>query len=215
MAAPKTPPLTPESLYAEAHARQFASKADAEAHFQKVLGPGRPRYGRMPLLPRALATLAGLLCFALASLVLLRHDLGAIQQQINLDRGVGILVVFLDEQSTALFKPEALPKYRHCMSRSSRTCWVLLQDVRTRPEIMVNPETRVQDACRRATGVTSRFGLEPDFEFALATNAAKTEATQCVLKNRSTLQSLDFLEFGHLALAVLLDLLGLAAFLLL
>jgi hypothetical protein len=215
MAAPKTPPPTPESLYADAHARHFAAKADAEAHFQKILGPGRPRYGRMPLLPRALATLVGLLCFGLASLVLVPHDLGAIQQRINVDRGQGTLAVFLDEQSTALFKPDELRKYRRCMSGSSRTCFVLLQDIRTRPQIMVNPETHVQDACRAVTGVGSRFGVEPEYEFRLTTNAGKTEATECVLKNSSTLHSLDFLEFGHFGLALLLDLLGLAAFLLL
>lgn len=199
---------TPSHLYAEQYITRFDSPDAALAHFEALQARGRWRY-RFPL-PRWVAKLFLLACMVFALFLLLDYDYGKVQASIFDRRGNDFTVsLVLDEATRPLFKPEAIRTHQHCLRPPSRVCLMLLQDIRTKPEIMVSPETRVNDTCRALAKRSTYFGLSLEYAFDKTKNGAGTEATRCVLTNEAAVHRRDFFEIWRLAAALALNLIGL------
>ena len=200
--------------YALSYRNQFASEDAAKAHFSG-------RFEKVPLRFRSLflKTLGKLwlmACMSLAALVLVEYDIEKIRSNIwSIRSDDHSIAIFLNEKTIPLFKADAIAKYQRCLKGSSRTCFITLQDVRIHPEIMMNPDTHVNDVCGNMYRPAKYFGTQIEYEFAKALDGARREATRCVVKNQEQLKSLEFLEFWRLAAAIALNILGLIGFVLL
>lgn len=201
------------NYYASSYRDRFHSKEAAEAHFATRFTNTPVRF--RSLLRNTLGKLWLVSCMTAGAGVLVGYDIEKIRETVSTIRSDDHSVaIFLDEKTLPLFKPDALAKHQICLKRYSQTCFITLQDVRTHPEMMVNPDTHLDDVCGHMYRPEKYFGTKIEYEFKTTMIKGK-EATRCVVKNKEELQKLEALEFWRPAAATALNVLGIIGMILL
>lgn len=155
-----------------------------------------------------------LACICLSAFTLRDYDFVKIREQVDSHLGEGFVAVWIDDQSRPLFNPQSYKAYELC-PKNMRQCFVTLQDIRTRPQIMADPVNGFNQACRFLAGKALVNGVQLNYEPIVKKtgSASNPEQTQCRLVNRSQVKAMDYLYFKWLLLAMLLNFIGLAGYL--